>query len=270
MPELGSAHAAPFSPCDGKVFSTPVPTGDWFHAETIEYVGSLKRALTLPRRIALWPSSSFGAGWGPWLVSGAAAAERSYHKHTASWNRGRSRALCFHADPLSRQWFRPRRPPSGLCSGWNDRGEGEVAQVGKSKRRLRSPPAGAERRRRKRSEERDHERLQGGNFRRVYRRRMLSFHSILNRESQWDLVHIDVQGSETELGGRGRGSNQASTLAHHRHPLAEDRRRSHRFLLPHRLVSKTRSRPNSSSADSPSIEAMTLIDGTQVWRNPRL
>ena len=66
-------HATPFSSLDGRVFGTPVPVDDWFHAETIEYVGLLKSVLTARKRYVVL---ELGAGWGPWLISGATAARR--------------------------------------------------------------------------------------------------------------------------------------------------------------------------------------------------
>lgn len=66
-------HATPFTSLDGRVFGTPVPVDDWFHAETIEYVGLLKSVLTARKRYVVL---ELGAGWGPWLISGATAAKR--------------------------------------------------------------------------------------------------------------------------------------------------------------------------------------------------
>ena len=67
------AHVKAFASIDGRVFSTPVPVDDWFHAETIEYVGLLKSVLTATER---YVALELGAGWGPWLISGATAARR--------------------------------------------------------------------------------------------------------------------------------------------------------------------------------------------------
>ena len=61
------AHAAPFAGFDGKVFSTPVPVGDWFHAETIEYVGLLKCVVTAKRSLR-GPRAPEPAGVRGWLA----------------------------------------------------------------------------------------------------------------------------------------------------------------------------------------------------------
>ena len=66
-------HATPFSGLGGQVFGTPVPVGDWFHAETIEYIGLLKSVLTASKS---YVALELGAGWGPWLIAGAKAAQR--------------------------------------------------------------------------------------------------------------------------------------------------------------------------------------------------
>ena len=67
------AHAKPFASLGGRVFGAPVPVNDFFHAETIEYVGLLKSVLTARKRFV---ALELGAGWGPWLISGAMAARR--------------------------------------------------------------------------------------------------------------------------------------------------------------------------------------------------
>jgi FkbM family methyltransferase len=55
----------------GTVTSYPIPAD--FHATALEYIGCLKSVLSARRSFA---AMELGAGWGPWLVTAAAAARR--------------------------------------------------------------------------------------------------------------------------------------------------------------------------------------------------
>lgn len=92
------AHATPFTTLDGRVFGAPVPVSDWFHAETIEYVGLLKSVLTARE---CYVALELGAGWGPWLISGATAA-----------NAGASRTSDFTGSRVIPNTSLPCRPTS--------------------------------------------------------------------------------------------------------------------------------------------------------------
>ena len=101
---------------------------------------------------------------------------------------------------------------------------------------------------------------------------MMSFRSVLEREVLWDLVHIDVQGTETEL-----CSASAEILnrrvrwlvigTHSRKIDGDliDLLFRHGWVLENEKPARFDFNPAL-----PSLEAMTTHDGTQVWRNPRL
>jgi len=55
---------------DGAVEGLPIPTN--FHAETVEWIGALKAVISARQRFV---AVELGAGWGPWLVTSARAAE---------------------------------------------------------------------------------------------------------------------------------------------------------------------------------------------------
>ena len=55
---------------DGHVLGLPIP-GD-FHAEAVEWIGVMKTAMTAKNR---YIAMEWGAGWAPWLIAGAKAAQ---------------------------------------------------------------------------------------------------------------------------------------------------------------------------------------------------
>ena len=100
---------------------------------------------------------------------------------------------------------------------------------------------------------------------------MLSFDSVLEREPLWDLVHIDVQGTESEL-----CSDSVEILnqrvrwlvigLHSRKIDGDliDLFFRHGWILENEKPTRFDYNPSVAS-----LEAMTNKDGTQVWRNPR-
>jgi hypothetical protein len=95
---------------------------------------------------------------------------------------------------------------------------------------------------------------------------------VVLREPSWDLVHIDVQGDEVEicrscideLNSRVR---RVIAATHSRKLDGDFLELMFRagWYLEHEKPAKFAFMPNRTA-----LEAMTTIDGTQVWRNPRL
>jgi len=255
---------------DGRVLGTPVPIDDGFHAETIEYVGLLKSVLTAKKRFVVL---ELGAGWGPWLVSGAVAARRRGIKdirlHGIEGDPEHFASMLTHFrdngfDPAAHRLDnaaigvragRARWPKVAVPS--DDFAMRPVACSGKDGNlagNVKAPD------------------YRGAVFDDYIEVEMLSFDSVLEREPLWDLVHIDVQGTETELcsasiemlnrrvrwcviGTHSRKIDGDLIDLFFRHGWFLENEKPTRFVYyPAGLT----------------LEMMTNMDGTQVWRNPRL
>jgi FkbM family methyltransferase len=263
------SHMTAFKDHDGRVYGPPVPLDDTVHAETIEYVGLLKSVLTARKRYTMM---ELGAGWGPWLISGAAAARRRgirnirLHgiegdpEHFASMrvhfrdngfdpNAHRLDNAAIGVRPGRARWPKVAVPSEDFamrpvaCSGENGHFTGGV----------RDPDY--------RGVICDHIDVE-----------MLSFASVLEREGLWDLIHIDVQGTETELCTTSiEMLNQRArwlVIGTHSRKIEGDLIDlffRHGWFLENEKPARFNYHPGWRT-----LEAMTTKDGTQVWRNPRL
>jgi len=259
----------PFGHVNGKVLGHPVPHSDWFHAETIEYVGLLKSVLSAEGRFV---ALELGAGWGPWLVGGAAAARR----------RGIAtlRLYGVEADPTHFAYLQSHFRDNGLDP------EAHVlrqAAVGVKAGRVSWPkvadpsadwgmrPLGALGEGEDLPEGTTGPDYQGRVFDSAIEVEVVALDGILECEDVWDLVHIDVQGSEAELCGAAaelldRRVRWVVIGTHSRKIEGDlfDLFYRHGWVLENEKPVRF-----TYSASAASLEAMTYKDGTQVWRNPR-
>jgi FkbM family methyltransferase len=250
---------------DGRVYGVPLPLHDGYFAETVEYIGLLKSVATARDRFT---ALELGAGWGPWLVAGAAAARVRgigrirLHGVEADPDHFASMLVHFRDNGLDPAEHRLDNAAVGVEDGWvrwpklaDATGEWSVRPL------EREDAAGA-----------GGTDYLGREFREHLDVRVLSIRDILRREDVWDLVQIDVQGTETEV---------CSAAA----DLLDERVRwliigTHSRKIEGDLVALFFQRgwvlENETTAQSrfaphaPTLEAMTYHDGTQVWRNPRV
>jgi FkbM family methyltransferase len=263
------SHMKAFGIHDGRVFGTPVPVDDWFHAETVEYVGLLKSVLSAADR---YVALELGAGWGPWLISGAAAARRRGIQDI--------RLHGIEGDPEHFASMRTHFRDNGFDP---DAHRLDNAAVGVRAGRARWPKvavpsddfamrpvdctgedghySGEEKRPDYRGAIFDHIDVE-----------MLAFDDVLDREPLWDLVHIDVQGTETELCSASiemlnRRVRWVIVGTHSRKIDGDlmDLFFRHNWLLENEKPARFTYLPGF-----PTLEVMTTKDGTQVWRNPRI
>ncbi len=249
---------------DGQVMGRPVPH-DLF--EAIEWVGLLKAVAAA--RDGRFAMMELGAGWGPWLAAGAAAARlRGLHD---------LRLLGVEADPgrfaLMHQHFRDNDlDPAAhrlIC-----------AAVGAAAGRARWPriddPANAGGARPVRAtgatlDQGDAAYMQGAieDFIEV---EIVSLADLLAAEPVWDLVHIDVQGWEAKLCADCVEplSARARWLVIGTHSRRIEGAVIEALLPAGWLLENEKPTRFHLDPSKPSIEQMTEVDGVQVWRNARL
>jgi len=249
----------------GKVLDIPVP-GD-YHAEAIEYIGLLKSVLAAKNQYYVM---ELGSGWGPWLVNGGAAARHlgiknikmvgvevdekhmvSMHQHLTDNNfnpanhellRGavgaqKGKAIFPKIADAANQWgARPAKITNNKIDTSDSNYLGNLLNL-------------------------EHEEVD-----------IIPINELLEKQSLWDLVHIDVQGWESQIcsvaienlnkkarfviiGTHSRKlDGEVLTLFHEAGWILENEK-------------PTRFHYNKEVKE---LEGMTLADGTQVWRNPKL
>jgi FkbM family methyltransferase len=258
-----SSLATPQRASEG-VLDIPVP-GD-YHAEAIEYVGLLESVVAARRQFV---ALELGAGWGPWLVAGAKAAQM----------RGlvTIRLYGVEADPQHFEFMVQHFLDNGLDPGAHhlfkaavglERGQARWPKIADAANDWGSRPARVDG---GTTNEQDAAYL-GGLLNDFIEVEVLPVSDILEREERWDLVHIDVQGWERLICEHARAQFNAR-VAHlvigtHSRKLDGDLvDLFHRegWILEHEKPTQFRFMPGAKM-----LESMNLADGTQVWRNPAL
>jgi FkbM family methyltransferase len=252
-------------PLWGSVLPKPQP-GD-YHAEAIEWVGVLKSVRAAEGRFV---AMELGAGHGPWLVSGAVAARTQGIKDI--------RLLGVEADPGRFALMQQHLRDNGFDPGDHmliQAGVGIAAGTARwprfveprnspGARPLRASLDGS-------TDKGDLEYLApwAGDFIEVD---IVALDDLLLNEPLWDLVHIDVQGTEVELCQASSSllSERVRYIVVGTHSRKIDGdllaiMKEAGWLLEHEKPARFVFRENC-----PSLELMTVIDGSQVWRNPRV
>jgi hypothetical protein len=95
---------------------------------------------------------------------------------------------------------------------------------------------------------------------------------LLATQKRWDLVHVDVQGGEVPICEAGLGllNERAHWLIIGTHSRLIDGQLVSMFVRAGWVLENEKPAIFTFRPGAASLEAMTRIDGTQVWRNPRL
>ena len=254
--EFHSGMSAP----QGMVMGLPIPN-DNVHAETVEWVGLLKSVITARDRFVCM---ELGAGWGPWIVGGAVAARQlgitDIHLTGVEADPGH---FVFMQDHLRDNGLDPKmhnliQAAVGVKSGrarWPKCAD--PADDWGSRPTIGAIPAA------------DH---LGRVFADWINVEVRSFRELLSTKPVWDLVHIDVQGWEANL------CRSAEKLVDQRvrwMVIATHDPKLHGDVMEHLhsrgwdIENEKPPRLNLRSG-AKSLQQMSVVDGTQVWRNPRL
>ena len=243
---------------DGQLLGIPVP-GD-FHAEAIEWIGLLKAVRGAGHQ---YVSMELGAGFGPWTVAGATAARlRGIQDIRLCAVEGDSQHFRSLRQHFLDNGFEPEahrliEAAVGVRAGvahWPDMDE--AAAVEEWGFRPIQPGADDSPRR----------------FQRTKPITVIPMLDLVQTEPLWDLIHIDVQGDEVEICSSCINELNDRVrwiiVGTHSRKLDGDFLElmcKAGWLLEHEKPAKFSYIPNQTRLD-----AMTTLDGTQVWRNPRL
>lgn len=242
---------------NGAVLGLPVP-GD-FHAETIEWIGMLKSVESAGDSFTV---IELGAGFGTWAIASAVAARargigdiriamvEGDPRHCAS---ARRHFVNNGFDPDSHtilhaavgvengiaHWPRSDVPASE--DGWNHRpnfGDGDYM---------------------------------GRSFDDMMEVQVVAMRDLIAREPEWNLVHIDVQGHEVDIVGS--CLEDISQRVHWIVVGTHSRKLDGDFMaMMHGagwFLENEKPAKFTYNRGFPTLEGMTILDGTQVWRNPR-
>lgn len=243
---------------DGQLLEIPVP-GD-FHAEAIEWIGLLKAVRGAKEK---YVAMELGAGFGPWTIAGAVAARRRGIQNI--------RLCAVEGDAQHYRSLRQHFVDNGFDPDAHRLLEAAVGvQVGVAHWPVIDESAATEEWGiRPMDSDTDYT---GRQFQQTRQINVVSMRDLVVTEDQWDLIHIDVQGHEVdicrscidELNKRARWI----VVGTHSRKLDGDFLQlmwGSGWFLEHEKPTKF-----NYAANQCKLEAMTILDGTQVWRNPRL
>ena len=235
----------------GTVIPPPIPND--FHAEAIEWIGLLK---SVDSNRGKFVAMELGAGWGPWVVAGAVAARNAGIRDIS--------LLAVEGDPGHFAFLRQHFLDNGLHP---DQHLLFQAAVGVQPGRARWPRVDPRNSYGTRpitgvaaalSETLDVE--------------VLGIANLLATQKRWDLVHVDVQGGEVPICEAGLAllNELAHWLIIGTHSRLIDGQLVSLFARAGWVLENEKPAIFTFQPGATSLEAMTRIDGTQVWRNPRL
>ena len=248
---------------DNQRLDVPVP-GD-YRAETIEWLGLLRSVAEARDARNEFVAMELGAGIGPWLVSGAAAARHLGIEQVRLYG---AEADAVHF-ALMRQHFRDNGLDPDEHSLLNvavgaKPGTARWPEVPDPVNEWATRPA-------RENDALDHG-YAGCRLARSVEIPVLPAAELVEREPRWDLVHLDLQGWEAEVCGE---AIDAMDQRVHRLVVGLHSRRlegevlalfySRGWMLENEKPTRFVYEPAA-----PTIENMTVLDGIQVWRNPRL
>ena len=249
-----TTFSAGFSELNGQVLGYPIPMD--FHAETIEWIGLLKSIMSATGSVSVL---ELGAGWGPWLSAAAAAARAKQI--------GNVRLYGVEADAGHIEFMREHfaandiggdmyeiipavvGPEAGRCY-WPVTPEA-AADYGQSAFMFQYAEA------------------YKGRFPGFLEVDVVGINEILGKEKRWDLVHMDIQGSETEVctAGIAELTRRVRWLVIGTHSRKIEGDLLELFVKAGWILEHEKPTRFAFDALQPALTAMTTFDGAQVWRN---
>lgn len=244
---------------DGKLVGFPIPAS--YHAEAIEWIGLAKTVLSATSR---YTAMELGAGYGPWIVGGAVLARlqgiRDIHLTGVEGDPHHYRFMRQH---LADNGFDPAQHALHEAAVGAEAGEAlwptTEDSSGEAFWGFRPIPVGGS----------DY---MGRGFEKTHRVNVMAMADLVRSRPEWDMIHIDIQGHEYDvcrasLSDLNECAKRLIIGTHSRKIDGDllDMFTREGWILEHEKPAKFTFRQHPVS-----LEAMTTVDGTQVWRNPRL
>ncbi len=252
-----SEFGTSFAHLSGKKIPPPIP-GD-FHSETVEWIGLLKSVLRAKHSYRLL---ELGAGWGPWMAAGYAAAKANQIPDIKVYG--------VEPDPRHIGFIRQHMADNMITPSCYE----IIAGVAGAKSGTINWPVSRDAAEDygQRSMSDKELAFYGKRFDGTMSLPVIDVTELLSKEALWNCVHIDIQGHESEVCTAGIESfnKSAQWVIIGTHSRAIEGALVNLFhSAGWDLVHEKPCRFKHNRA-RPSLVAMTSHDGTQVWRNPRL
>lgn len=251
---------------DGVVLPKPVPAD--YHAEAIEWLGLLKSVLAARDQFV---AMELGAGMGPWLIAGAVAARlrgiNDLHLCGVEGDPGRFALMQQHfrdngIDPDQHCLFQAGVGVVGGVAKWprlqdyrNNAGARPIRQAGEGEDGLDDRDLG----------------YVGHMSDELIDINIIGIRDLLVAQPVWDFVHMDVQGTEGDLCRSCADllSERVRYLVVATHSRKLDGELLAIMFEEGWVLENEKPCHFVFKADARTLETMTTLDGTQVWRNPR-
>ena len=247
----------------GTVHGIPVP-GDW-HAEAVEHIGLIKSVLDAKGTYRIM---ELGAGWGPWLVAGAAAARHlgitDIHMLGVEADTGHYATLRQH---LLDNGFNPDQHTLLKAAVGASAGKARFPKINDSANQWGARPTQGD----STADSAYLSSVMGPGTIEMEEVNLLAINDLLTRQPQWDLVHIDVQGWEADIcrAGMGELGKRAKRVIIGTHSRKLDGDLMEMFHQAGWLLEHEKPTQMQYDRQAEKLESMTRADGTQVWRNPK-
>ena len=252
------ALQAPLAAFSGVVEGPPAPVGNT-QAETAEWLGTLRAVEEAGDTFRM---VEFGAGYGPWMAVTHLTARRRGVRDV--------RVYGVEGDETHIGFIHINMADNGIGPDDYEALHGAVgARDGVAYWPVEDDASAVYGGRPLQQDGHDY---LGGRRQRLVEVPVLGVDGLLRREPFWDLVHIDIQGQESEVCAAGV---DRMTAAVRRVVIGTHSRVQDGLVMDvfHRAGwSLENEKPTITVWDDaiPTVEGMALVDGVQVWRNPRL
>jgi len=249
---------APLAPYDGSVEGLPQPLGSTL-AETAEWVGTLRAVGEAGSRFRLL---ELGAGYGPWMsLTHVAARQRGItdiHVYGVEGDAGHCDFIRTHMrdNAIGEDEYTVIHGAVGAADGvayWAVEEDPGAVYGGR--------PVGG-----------DGSNYLGATRENIVEVQVLGINGLLAREPFWDLLHIDIQGSEGEVCGAGieEMTRRVRRVVIGTHSRVQDGIVMDTFHKAGWSLENEKPTITVWNNAVPTVEGMALVDGVQVWRNPKV
>jgi len=243
-------------PHDGAITGLPIPGS--FHWETIEWLALFKSVLSAGDKYRLM---ELGAGWGPATVGSAVLARLRGIVDIY--------VVAVEADPHHIRFLRQHLEDNRLAPDQFQIYEAAVGVENGIAEWPDAPGTSVEYGNRPITSDGDYLGRTIGRTRKVP---VVAINDLLNTQPEWDLLHIDIQGGEVEVlrAALDLCDERVARVCIGTHSRKIDGDLFEMFARRGWIMEHEKPTKMTFVRGAKSLEAMNVVDGTQVWRNPLL